>query len=1155
MQREISPYCITVLRFIIVRTGENGMRVEQQNTSIVDELKQSIGPKEKSESVFSGVGFAEKAVEKSKVSGNAKSVNMKDATYMKPEAEEKKTAAEEFEQSASMSAEQRKNQMAVLAGTTSPEDYARMQEDGFSLDETTSNTIVTETDKIKAQLAKAGVDISFFGDDLDLAQLEAITGSAQLAAQLVQAFEKADIPCTQDNVRDAMEALSLAASLGKPNEGAVKYMLDNGLLPTVGNLYVAEFSGSMNYQADGQQPIDMDAFMDQVDKIIRQAGLAVNEDSRTASAWLLQNEIPLNEENLKFYDALQNLEFPIDTEKLLESIATAVSEGGRPKDAQLIDGYSLWERAKNAYEVVAQATEEDLAYVAEHGMELNVRSLEYAMAYRAQDVEAAGNAADTANTVQTVVGNATGNAQASAGNVAGLADTAQAAAGTASAAQAAGAQVSAGTVADAQAAGVQASADTDSAAQAKNQTSSEDPYTQRGLTLLTARRQLEEARLAMTMQANYALLKKGIQIDTEPLARLVEELKQAENEYYEHLLKVQGIDASEENVKLFKETTETVGDLKSVPAYVLGMPEAGESVEVVHRAGKALRDAFERANERYETLMTAPRADLGDSIQKAFRNVDDILADLGLDTSDANRRAVRILGYNQLAITPESVAEIKAADEEVQRAFRNLTPATVTEMIRRGINPLDMNFESLNDMAEQIAGETGGQNDKGFGEFLWKLERSEGISPEERSSYIGIYRLIHQVEQSDGAAVGALVHQGVEITMRNLMTAVRSEYRSGKMDYAVDESFGGAKSSGYQGTSITDQIEASYQNNCVKDIMDTLTPERLKTVMEQGPEWENMTPEQLKEALAQADTNDAALDLAYAKEQLAELSQSAKVTQDIYNVLQKYDIPNTMSNIMAMEAMVKNRNGMFRQIFGEGTGMAGKADTEEPQETNAGAADGLSRAKEAVLEQFGKAIAAPEEIAEAQEQLARVAENVMKGMLSGDEVTSLDVREMRLLSAQLSIGSLLAKDEQYAVPVETESGVVNVSLKIVRGTDRKGVVDVMMETELRGRIAATFQAKEQGIKGFVATDNEETRDLLAERQTLLRDAIGEEEAVELRYAYISDLDLNHFSMGTFGVDAVEESAAPKEGTEEYQVQTARLYHMAESFIQQLRDML
>ena len=58
-------------------------------------------------------------------------------------------------------------------------------------------------------------------------------------------------------------------------------------------------------------------------------------------------------------------------------------------------------------------------------------------------------------------------------------------------------------------------------------------YTQRELDLLTARRQLEETRLAMTAQANYALLKKGIQIDTQPLAELVEALKETENQYYE----------------------------------------------------------------------------------------------------------------------------------------------------------------------------------------------------------------------------------------------------------------------------------------------------------------------------------------------------------------------------------------------------------------------------------------------------------------------------------------------------------------------------------------------------------------------------------------------------------------------------------------------
>ena len=671
-------------------------------------------------------------------------------------------------------------------------------------------------------------------------------------------------------------------------------------------------------------------------------------------------------------------------------------------------------------------------------------------------------------------------------------------------------------------------------------------YTQRELDLLTARRQLEETRLAMTAQANYALLKKGIQIDTQPLAELVEALKETENQYYEQLLKGQGVEASETNVNLFRETTERVNDLKTVPAYVLGAQGVKDaSVAEVHDTGRAMRDTFERANQSYETLMTAPRADLGDSIQKAFRNVDDILNDIGLEATEANQRAVRILGYNQIEITQESVAEMKAADEQVQRVFRNLTPATVTEMIRRGIDPLDMDFSTLNATAEQIKKETGANDERGFGEFLWKLERTEGISQEERASYIGTYRLIHQVEQSDGAAVGALVNQGADITMRNLMMAVRSERRSGKMDYSVDESFGKVEGSGYSGTSITDQMEAAYQNNCVKDVADLLTPERMKVVASQTPDWEEMTPEQLKEALAQAQTDDASQDYAYAKEQLDQLSQSAKMTQDIYTVLQKYDIPNTMTNVMAMEAMVNDRNGVFRQIFGESAKGSHKEENEEQ----------LARAKEQVLEDFGEAIASPEGLAAAQEQLAEVAENVMKGMIDSDDVTSLDIREMRLLSAQLSIGSMMAK-EQYAIPVQTESGVVGISLKVVRGDGEKGLVDITMETKLHGKIAATFQAKEHGVSGLIASDREDTKELLDSRQESLTAVLDSGNEADLHYACIADLDLNHFSTGVFGVDAPEQQeTTEKQSDTTYQVQTTRLYHIAESFVRQVQDLL
>ena len=56
-------------------------------------------------------------------------------------------------------------------------------------------------------------------------------------------------------------------------------------------------------------------------------------------------------------------------------------------------------------------------------------------------------------------------------------------------------------------------------------------------------------------------------------------------------------------------------------------------------------------------------------------------------------------------------------------------------------------------------------------------------------------------------------------------------------------------------------------------------------------------------------------------------------------------------------------------------------------------------------------------MAEVQETLGTVAENVMKTMISSDEVTSIDVREMRLMQAKLSINQTLAKKEQYSIPV------------------------------------------------------------------------------------------------------------------------------------------
>lgn len=1135
------------------------MRVEQsQNQNIIELMQQTSRQGEVQEvSPFGAAVKTSKAEET-----NGKSINVKDATYLNPAKEEQKTMAEEIEEGTSMDATQRKNQMAVLSNTTSEEDFARMQQEGFSLDQTTSNTIVTVTDKIKAELAKAGKDVSCFGDELTVEQIEAIAGSPELARQLSEAFQKADLPLTEDNLRETVEILGMAGSLSAPSDGAVKYLLDNQLEPTIENIYMAEYSGSGSYYP--APSVDISSFSAQIQAVIQTAGLEVNEETMETSQWMLENDIPLTPENISYAMALKGMEFPVSEEEMVERAAIAVEEGGRPKDAMVLDGYTLAERAQRAMDIVQSATDEDVAHVLEHGMELTLEGLQQA-ANRMVGVSGSQSFGQNLTGVAGQSADQTGITAAQLTGQAGTAATQPEGQNGATAAQPTGQAGAAATQVTGQngAAGATATqASGQSAGAAVTQPAGENEtvagtgntqeYTQSGLNLIIAKRQLEELRLVMTAQANYSLLRQGISIDTEPLETLVTQLKEMENSYYQHLFAAENIEASEENIALYKEITGQVEEIKYVPAYVLGMKQADVStINGVHKAGTALRDTFEKAGERYETLMTAPRADLGDSIQKAFRNVGDILEDMGLENSEENRRAVRMLGYNGLEITEASITEMKAADEEVQRTFKNMTPSVVLEMIRKGINPLQMDFAEVNRIAEEIRGDSiSGEETRKYSEYLWKLEQNHAISEDERSSYIGIYRLIKQVEKTDGAAIGALVNQGAELTMKNLLTAVRSEKRSGKMEYTVDHDFAGVEKT--MANSITDQAEAayqtevSYQNNCLKDVLDDMTPEKLRVMMQQTPEWENMTPEQLKAALAQTETEESGTDMAYAREQLSQLEQAANVTEDIYQVLQKYDIPNTMANVLAMESMIKDRNQMFRKIFGSGV----KAPEEKP------GIEDLEEIKEELLEEFGEAVSEPADMAIAQEKLGELAENVMKTMINSENVTSLDVREMRLLSTQLSVSGLLAKEEQYCVPVLVNDEMMNVSVKIVRGVDKKGIVDIMMESELRGKIAATFQAKESGISGLIATDNSETKELLEKELGALAEELSKEgESVsDIHCAYIDDLDLNHFSMGMYGVEADSETTENKE-SESYKVQTSRLYHIAEDFIKNIKENL
>lgn len=997
---------------------------------------------------------------KAAVVGSSNSVDMSDTIYARPQAKNEAEnndgtdMAENLLNDMNQTSENRRNDMIVTASTTTSDDYKAAKDDGYDV-------IVTETDKIKAVLAKAGVDISIYGDDLSREQLTDITGSQTEAAMLVNQMKAYDIPATDDNIKAGTDAIDRAKSITNISNETKAYLVRNNMNPTVSNVYKATYSSSQvqNYKqkvgiTDNVKQL-YEELKPQLKQILEEAHIDSSDENLNQCRWLIDEDIAVTPDNVLLANQIDGITAAgenVSSDFYARAVTEALAMGKKAADATMSQDGLTFDMAREVCDVLSEATAEDIVTLESDNMPVTIENLSKLIAARGKDGAASQASANKALDNQI----------------------------------------------------------TDS----------------REARLVTAQRKLEEARLSMTAEANLSLIKKGVSIDTEPIERVVELLKQQENKYYGALFGESSVEASDDRVRMYNNVCDIFNQMKQQPAYVLTLESSDDTVYELYTAGKAMKQSLEAASG-YETLMTSPRADMGDSISKAFQNVDDILKELQIETSESNRRAVRILAYNSTNITEENIKQIKSIDEQVQRAFSDMTPAVTLEMIKRGISPLDMSMSDISDTARQIKSENHDERDEKFSEFLWKLEKKNEISEEERDSYIGIYRLISQVEQSDGAVIGSLVNQGADITMKNLLTAVRVRGKSA-MDYKVDDTFAGVDSVS-RGIKIDSQIESAYQANCLRDVLDTLSPEKMEFV--QDDSWLEMTPEQLRQAVYEAD-EDNTLSEQYATEQLRQFNQAVSVPENVYAFLEKYDVKTTAVNLMAASRLMKNPSEAVRNLWERGDSATARALLDE------------------TLRRFSESVKNPKELAQAQETLADTAEHVMDSMIIEDRHTgSIDIRQMKLLCSQLRIASNMSRQENYIVPIETADGVTGMKLRIVRGEDKKGLVDIFLEDKKCGRVAAYFEAKENSVSAMIVTDDEQTKKLFEDNITMFEAGISDgEQRVRIDVALEHDISAKESKMSDMKSNTESDNETKKQLDGGESVQTTRLYHIAEQFI-------
>ena len=803
------------------------------------------------------------------------------------------------------------NAFAVMATSMSADDVAKMADEGFSPSEMTDSETVTVLDKIKATLVKSGVNIDGFTDDLSKEQIEQIVGSSAYANAIEAALKETALPATLENVTEISEALNVSGELTIPSDDAKKYMINNCPEPTVNNFYIANHSSSADtstnrasYYMDetgyvGKNPTDADieSLSPQIEKIISDAGLSVNEQTINEAKWLINKDIPLTKENLTNLENLESVSFPLDTETVALSAASALAEGKNAKDGLLSDPESI-----------------------------HIKAAKFVESLNFDDV--------------------------------------------------------------------------------------------------AKRRILEETRLILTLEASVSLLKKGINLDTKDLEKLVDDLKQAEKESYAPFL----MDNDEVDIKkyddeltlkldVFKQTVIAIEHVKTAPLSVVGDVAFSEKTptlnEVAELSNKA-KSEFSKAERSYETMMTMPRYDMGDSIKKAFRNVDDILEDLEIEATRLNEKAVRILGYSGMEITEANIEKAVKAEVAVENVITHMTPARTLKMIRDGFNPLDTDIYEL---SNELLSEDEDTGNTKYTEFLYKLEKSSEITESEKTAFIGLYRLFRKIEKSDGKLVGDVIKADEKLTLSNIISASRSDRQVGT-DIKIDDSFGALEKLITHGESITDQILQGFKT---------------------------------KE-----------LNKQYAKEEADEIRNIITKEEAIVRALENADSPKSPINMAAANMLLNSRGTIFK-------GLLKGLDEEEK--------DVFDKEISELADSFDDEDSVKNAINSFTEKTQEIIKN--KAQIADKYI---DVKSLKLLNKQLSIINKMADSRTYEVPVIINGSYTSINLKIVNDTENAGKVKAYFETEETGKVSAEFELRDGKVSGIITTENSFFEGVIKERE-------------------------------------------------------------------------
>ncbi len=1014
---------------------------------------------------------------------------------------EKSTRRAEQEQESKDSLEGLKDVEARLTEL----DYKNMELEGFDPQNYSLQGFKRVLDRVKSQESQKAEKLN----DTEGKKKQAVSSKEERKpkenkksfepSELKIRLEEANLPATPDNIAKLTSALSLLDTTPMMDDKAMQNLISKNLAPTTENLYKAYYSSTKLIK----EPIasqDWKELLGQVKDVIQEAGFEATESEINSAKWLVESKIPLTAETFTYKKELEQLKDNRNTDEMLNRMLEGMSQGIHPKDAVLT---GTGENASKLVDKLNTITEDSVSEAVETGTELTLKNL-IAIQENSKLEKQVTSGQDIIEADQII--------------------------------------------------DEEAVVESDLSSEQESEVVDSKAYKE-----VRAKRQLEEIRLKMTIEAAAKLEKQGFSIETNELSKVVDALKQIEDNYYKELALEADTVFDATSLELLKETTQSIEALRSLPSQVLGSTltiRSSITIPGLLTEGNKLQTEFAKAGAAYETLMTVPNREYGDSIKKAFAKVDSLLEELQIENTEQNQRAARILGYNQMEINESSLAQVKAYDQKVSNLINNLHPAVTVRMLKEQLNPMQMTIDELNQTVNRIREEEGITSEEKFSTFLHRLEKTNDITPSERKAYIGVYRLLYNVEKSDGAAVGALLKANQEVTLEGLLRAVNTN-KKGHLDAVIDDEFGTLQGLNRDSESIAEQVrefaagektvdsninteeessnneeiqeQTEYIGQLLKEIKEGITPSLLSNISSKGI-WESIKDvpvEKLFDQLAQLE-DDQMVEEEYAKK-VQEIRELCKNSEQALRFLNNYRVPNTPANLMMANYLLSNGESPIKKLL--------KLQKEEKVEKSENTLKDLDQLSDTIIDRHSAV--------ETYSQLEQDAEAAIEQSYSEEKIDNQRLAELKSLGQQMRFLRTLAEKEFYQIPIETKNGITNMNLTILRGATGSGKVSVTTWSEQLGNVKTEFSLKENGLQGFIGSDSRSGLEQISRNSQLLRSTIEEQDVTLKQLDFV--LLRNEKEANSYTNQLSRDTEVSNPDTER------TLYQIAKAIVQFVRD--